>query len=109
MLRCGALVPVVPANAQLARVTPFRVNGDELLEGPNQCDGVSVSPSSGNIADEFIVEAVKKGHPKNFQAFLPDVIVSAMKKKFGDQSQSMLVDKRATWFRKRLHDVPRHM
>ena len=70
---CSAPLSSVPAGAQLLRVTPLRSNGGILQEAScsdssskaEQAWGIPFSP------EEFMYEAVQRGHPKVFNKLVP--------------------------------------
>ena len=72
----------LPTGAQLLRVTPLRSSGGILDTGTSevglfeQAWGIPFEP------EEFILEAVQKGHPRLFSRLVPKVLHEAIRKKF---------------------------
>ena len=98
---CSAPLSSVPAGAQLLRVTPLRSNGGILQEAScsdssnkaEQAWGIPFSP------EEFIYEAVQRGHPKAFSKLVPKFLKEAIVDNFGSKlSLSELASARAQWF-----------
>ena len=82
---CSAPISALPAGAQFLRVTPLRSNGGILQEASgstsaNQAEqawGIPFSP------EEFIHEAVQRGHPKAFSKLVPKFLKDAIMDNFG--------------------------
>ena len=98
---CSAPISSLPAGAQLLRVTPLRSSGGILqeascLDSKNQAEqawGIPFSP------DEFIYEAVQRGHPKAFNKLVPKFLKDAIINNFGSKlSLGELASSRAQWF-----------
>ena len=102
---CSSTLSTIPVGAQLLRTTPLRSNGgllymsaDKLQESDQiseQAWGFPFSP------EEFISEAVKRGHPKSFSRLVPKILMEAVSKNFGKESeQAKLAADRSRWFAK---------
>ena len=98
--QCDSPCPELPAGAQLLRFTPLRSKGGILqtensynAESAEQAWGIPFGP------DEFIYEAVKRGHPRSFSKLVPDILYKAIDKNFASGSSSGdLANTRARWF-----------
>ena len=100
---CSSSLSTLPAGAQLLRTTPLRSKGgllhmsEDKMEDPNQISeqawGIPFSPG------EFMSEAVKRGHPKSFSRLVPKILMEAVSKNFGqDSEQAKLASDRSKWF-----------
>jgi len=97
---CQANVDCLPAGAQLLRTTPLRSNGG-LLEAKQL--GVGVFEQAWGIPfspDEFIQEALERGHPKSFSRLVPQVLQTAIENNFGTDGLHSLPSSRTQWFAK---------
>eukprot|EP00435_Cladocopium_sp_Y103_P054557 s1350_g17.t1 len=96
-----APVPSLPPGAQLLRCTPLRSSGGVLEKSDNLKPGVEEQawgiPFDPN---EFVVEAVKRGHPKSFTKLVPSVLHSAILQNFQDGKVGDLPSMRSKWFGK---------
>ena len=99
---CSSEVSELPLGAQLLRQTPLRLTGESLsFESQNksadifeQAWGIPFSP------DEFVGEAVSRGHPKLFARLVPEVLQTAIKNNFAIGSVQSLPASRVQWFTK---------
>ena len=97
---CQANVDHLPPGAQLLRTTPLRSNGGLLqTKQPEvgvfeQAWGIPFSP------DEFIQEALERGHPKSFSRLVPRVLQTAIENNFGKDGLHSLPLSRIQWFAK---------
>ena len=98
---CSAPISALPAGAQFLRVTPLRSNGGILQEASgstsaNQAEqawGIPFSP------EEFIHEAVQRGHPKAFSKLVPKFLKDAIMDNFGlNLSLGEIASERVRWF-----------
>ena len=100
---CSSNWSLHPAGAQLLRTTPLQSNGGFLqisdMGGPDkdqvfeQAWGIPFSPG------EFMVEAVKRGHPKSFSKLVPGILMEAVSRNFGQEPElAKLASDRARWF-----------
>eukprot|EP00435_Cladocopium_sp_Y103_P073783 s444_g45.t1 len=102
-------VRTLPEGAQFLRSTPLRSNGG-LLSNDLLADGViSVEGQSSSqlveqawgipfSPDEFVAEAVARGHPKSFTKLVPSILRSAIINNFSEPDVSELPRRRAEWF-----------
>ena len=97
---CQADVPMLPKGAQLLRVTPLRSSGGMLDTGNSriglfeQAWGIPFEP------EEFILEAVQRGHPRLFSRLVPSVLQEAISNNFCEGSLHTLPRDRSLWFAK---------
>ena len=96
---CTSSVLELPVGAQLLRQTPLRSYGGEFKQMENgemfeQAWGVPFSP------EEFMEEAVSRGHPKLFARLVPEVLQTAIKSNFHSTTWHDLPSDRAKWFAK---------
>jgi hypothetical protein len=97
---CQADVDSLPEGAQLLRTTPLRSSGGLLLAKQlavgvfEQAWGIPFSP------EEFIQEAVERGHPKSFSRLVPQVLQTAIENNFGKDGLHLLPSSRIQWFAK---------
>ena len=97
---CKAEITSLPEGAQLLRTTPLRSKGgllvlDQLSVGVfEQAWGIPFSP------DEFIQEAVERGHPKLFSRLVPKILQTAIENNFCDEGLQCLALNRIQWFTK---------
>jgi hypothetical protein len=97
---CQANVDCLPAGAQLLRTTPLRSNGG-LLQAKQL--GVGVFEQAWGIPfspDEFIQEALERGHPKSFSRLVPKVLQTAIENNFGTDELHSVPANRTQWFTK---------
>ena len=101
-LSCSASVAEIPAGAQLLRQTPLRLSGG-IISGKLESMGSEQFEQAWGVPfdpEEFITEAVQRGHPKLFSRLVPDVLQKAIEKNFGKGSVQGLPAARASWFSK---------
>ena len=96
-------IEVVPADAQLLRVCQTRTMGgkqNELkqIEKPlaKLVWGIPWKP------DEFVKQAVSKGHPRSFGSLLPEVLQDAVNTNLS-LSSAEVAQMRSQWFKKWVH------
>ena len=96
---CYSAVRTLPAGAQLLRTTPLRSKGGLLVLNHldigvfEQAWGIPFEP------DEFIQEAVQRGHPKLFSRLVPSILQKAIENNFGEESHALAMN-RVQWFAK---------
>ena len=99
---CSCALQVIPAEAQLLRVSPISDNVGDKLAGQrqgelrNQCEvawGIPFKPEA------FVQEAVKSGHPKLLPVNLPQPLEKAVEMNRSYSKEEMKVF-REKWFRK---------
>ena len=97
---CDAALRVLPEGAQLLRVTPLRSMGGIASQSSafsncmEQAWGIPFSP------EEFIQEAVSRGHPKLISSLVPPVLMEAVFHNFQNEDLGHLPKLRADWFSK---------
>jgi len=102
---CNSSVLELPVGAQLLRQTPLRSCGGGLNQkfatekesaGDvfEQAWGVPFSP------EEFMEEAVSRGHPKLFARLVPEILQVAIQNNFQTATCQNLPAERARWFAK---------
>lgn len=99
---CSSTMAAIPVGAQLLRQTPLRLNGGTVhaestwnkAEVFEQAWGIPFSP------EEFMEEAVSRGHPKLFARLVPEVLQVAIRNNFKPTSVQSLPAARARWFAK---------
>ena len=99
---CSSMMTEIPVGAQLLRQTPLRLNGGtsqaastrNTAEVFEQAWGIPFSP------EEFMEEAVARGHPKLFARLVPEVLQVAIRNNFQPASVQSLPAARAKWFSK---------
>ena len=102
---CSSTIEEFPVGAQLLRQTPLRLSGGTVHAGSfsseqstvevfEQAWGIPFSP------EEFMEEAVSRGHPKLFARLVPEVLQVAIRIKFQSASVQSLPAARAKWFAK---------
>ena len=86
------------------RATPLRSKGD-IIQKEFQCQSNSGEPLAEQawgipfLPEEFISEAVARGHPKAFSNLVPDILISAVERNFGHHCDvGILASERADWF-----------
>lgn len=132
--QCASVLSVLPAEAQLLRTTPMRSNRggsdgsdssdssgnpfpggavvnpdlDALSQLPSDLPSDLVGQQAGGIPftpDEFISEAVKRGHPKTFGSALPSILAHSVSNSLADATGASLASARSEWFRRWLHEA----
>ena len=95
--QCESILQVIPSDAQLLRSVPLRSNG-EILQVKEQNSiqyeqawGIPFSP------DEFIEQAVKRGHPKSLEQMIPKILKESIERNYSKQS---VFESRIEWFKK---------
>ena len=81
---CFSVVPELPAGAQFLRQTPLRLSGGTFPDESEQT-GSEVCEQAWGIPfcpEEFMEEAVTRGHPKLFARLVPEVLQVAIKNHF---------------------------
>ena len=101
---CESALRVLPEGAQLLRITPLRSKGgiavqtSSLINGHNnvteQAWGIPFLP------EEFIQEAVSRGHPKLISTLVPPALMEAVFHNFQNTDRGHLPKLRADWFSK---------
>ena len=97
---CQTDLQVLPIGAQLLRVTPLRSNGGIMEVGKS---GIGVFEQAWGIPfepEEFICEAIQRGHPRLFSRLVPKVLHEAISNNFGKDSLHNLPRDRSRWFAK---------
>ena len=90
----------LPTGAQLLRTTPLRSSGGVLETGTSE---VGVFEQAWGIPfdpEEFILEAIRNGHPRLFARLVPKVLHEAIRKNFEADSMHALPRDRSRWFAK---------
>ena len=96
-----AKVPLIPKYSQLLRATPLRLRGetdktrldDDLTAISEQAWGVPWTPA------EFVEQAVKAGHPKLIDSFLPEILQSTVDK-LAASSDFEVASNRLAWIKR---------
>ena len=101
---CDSAVRVLPEGSQLLRITPLRSMGGIAAQSSDlvkeqktvmeQAWGIPFTP------EEFIQEAVNRGHPKLISTLVPPVLMEAVFHNFQNGDLSHLPRLRAEWFSK---------
>lgn len=105
---CTSSVVELPVGAQLLRQTPLRSCGGKTNEQQtNEQQPEDVKRSIGEQAwgvpfcpEEFMAEAVSRGHPKLFSRLVPQILQDAIQNNFCPESLQKLPSERAKWFAK---------
>ena len=99
---CTCALQVIPAEAQLLRISPVSVKEGDKLGGPrqkelrNQCEvawGIPFKPEG------FVQEAVKAGHPRLLPVNLPQPLERAVEMNRSHSKEELKVI-RENWFKK---------
>ena len=95
---CVTGLNILPEGAQLLRTTPLRSKGGLLVLNDTavgvfeQAWGIPFSP------EEFIQEAVERGHPKLFTRLVPKILQTAIENNFDRTGLHQLPHNRIQWF-----------
>ena len=103
---CTASLQFLPIGAQMLRTTSLRSKGD-ILQKELHTQTISGEPMAEQAwgipfsPEEFISEAVDKGHPKAVSNLVPNMLMSAVDRNFGRNCDvGALARERADWFAK---------
>ena len=113
---CKSSVRELPVGAQLLRQTPLRSCGgrineqqtneqhtdEQQMETEQQHTGGVFEQAWGVpfCPEEFMAEAVSRGHPKLFSRLVPQILQDAIHNNFCSESLQKLPAERAKWFAK---------
>ena len=102
---CESTLRVLPEGSQLLRITPLRSSGGITFTTPTFSEekGAGVSEQAWGIPflpEEFIQEAVDRGHPKLISTLVPPILMEAVFHNFQNRDLGHLPKLRAEWFSK---------
>ena len=100
---CESALSMLPEGAQLLRVTPLRSMGGIAKSSPLAKEQVAFTEQAWGIPfspEEFIHEAVSRGHPKLFSNLVPPALMEAVFHNFANNDLGHLPKLRADWFKK---------
>eukprot|EP00435_Cladocopium_sp_Y103_P009876 s4862_g2.t1 len=98
-----APVSCLPVGAQLLRCTPFRSKGDVLQNSEQSQLQPGIEEQAWGIPfgpNEFVAEAVNRGHPKSFTKLVPAILHTAILQNFQNDKLGDLPGMRSKWFGK---------
>ena len=105
---CTSTLSILPEGSQLLRVTPLRSKGGIALQHCNQQTASTASTEQHTEQawgipfnpDEFIQEAVNRGHPRLISTLVPPILMEAVFHNFQRNDLGHLPRLRAEWFNK---------